>query len=50
MAVYIYNDGDLKKIPLYSLAVESLANIDESSALAIRANTVGIKATDANLR
>lgn len=50
MAVYMLDHGELQKIPLYTIAFQSMDHIVGSSALAIRARTVGIKALDANLQ
>ena len=50
MAVFVLEGWEMRKIPLYTVAMESIDLLKETSALAIRANTVGIKALDASVQ
>ena len=50
MAVFVLESWKLRKVPLYTVAVESINLLKESSALAIRANAIGIKALDASVQ
>ena len=46
VSVYSVEDGGLRKIPVTTVAADTLAHLSGSAILAIRADTFSIKATD----
>lgn len=50
VGVFVLEGMAMRKVPLYTVALESIDVLRESAALALRANTVGIKAFDASLQ
>ena len=50
MGVFVLEGREMRKVPLYTVAVGSIDRLKESSALALRTNTIGIKALDASLQ
>ena len=50
VAVFMLEGWKLRKVPLYTVAVDSIDQLKESSALAIRTHAIGIKALDASVQ
>lgn len=50
MGVFVWDGMGMQKVPLYTVAVESIDVLKESAALALRTNTIGINAFDAGLQ
>lgn len=50
ISVFLLDGWRFQKIPLYTAAVASINIFKESSALAVRANMISIKAVDTSIR
>ena len=50
MAVYVIEGQQLLKVPLYTFSVNSIDILKETSLLAVRANTISIKAVDTTVQ
>lgn len=50
VAIYSPQGGELRKLPMTTVALSTLNLLTGSSVLAIRADTLGIKATDTVLQ